>query len=98
MMAATAERGGAPVPFDEPHAAEHETPDHRHERPEDWGWHGEFGKWARVAGWVSAALLILLGFTTRYSRTELIWVDGFAGLLILMLLLDHYRRKNAWRS
>src|SRR5207244_10380936 len=28
-----------------------EAPGHRHERPEDWGWHGEFGRWARVAGW-----------------------------------------------
>ena len=21
-----------------------------HERPEDWGWHGEMGKWGRTAG------------------------------------------------
>jgi Protein of unknown function (DUF2631) len=86
------------VPHDSPHAAEHETPGHRHEQPEDWGWHGEFGKWARVGGWVSAALLVGLNFTTRYSRVEVIWLDGFAALLVLMLGLDWYRRKNAWRS
>ena len=44
-----------------------EAPGHRHERPEDWGWHGEFGRWARVAGWLSAALLVVLNFTTHYN-------------------------------
>jgi hypothetical protein len=81
-----------------PNAADEETPGRRHERPEDWGWHGEFGRWARIGGWLSTALLILLNFTSRYSRTEMIWVDGFAALLVLMLLLDWRRRKNAWRA
>ena len=26
---------------------------HRHERPEDWGWNGSWGKWARIGGWIS---------------------------------------------
>jgi Protein of unknown function (DUF2631) len=86
------------VPIHAPNAADEETPGRRHERPEDWGWHGEFGRWARVGGWLSTALLILLNFTSRYSRTEMIWVDGFAALLVLMLLLDWRRRKNAWRA
>jgi hypothetical protein len=78
--------------------AEHGAPEHRHEQPEDWGWHGEFGKWARVGGVLCIGALILLNFTTRYSRTEMIWVDGFAVLLAIILGWDHYRRKNAWRS
>jgi len=78
--------------------AEHGEPEHRHEQPADWGWHGEFGKWARVGGVVCIGLLILLNFTTRYSGTEMIWVDGFAVLLAIMLGMDYYRRKNAWRS
>jgi hypothetical protein len=86
------------VPHDAPDAAEHDTSGRRHEQPDDWGWHGEFGKWARVGGWLSAALLVLLNFTTRYSRVEMIWLDGFAVLLVLMLVLDWRRRKNAWRS
>jgi hypothetical protein len=81
-----------------PNAADEQTPGRRHERPEDWGWHGESGRWARVGGWLSAALLILLNFTSRYSRTEAIWLDGFAALLVLMLVLDWRRRKNAWRA
>jgi hypothetical protein len=85
------------VPHDEPHAAQ-DAPGRRPDRPEDWGWHGEFGRAARISGWVSAALLVLLNFTSRYSRTEMIWVDGFAALLVLMLILDWRRRRNAWRS
>jgi hypothetical protein len=77
---------------------EHQEPGHRHERPEDWGWHGEFGRWARVAGWLCVALIILLNFTWHYSRVESIWLDGIAALLVVLLIRDWYRRKNAWRS
>lgn len=70
----------------------------RHEQPADWGWHAEFGKWARIGGWVSAAALILFNFTTRYSRTEAIWLWGFAVSIVALLILDAYRRRNAWRS
>ena len=31
---------------------------HRHERPEDWGWNGSWGKWARIGGWVSVVVLL----------------------------------------
>lgn len=78
--------------------AEDETPGRRHERPEDWGWHAEWGRWARAAGWVSAGLLILLNFTWRYDRVASIWLNGLAALLVLLLLRDYYRRKNAWRE
>jgi hypothetical protein len=85
------------VPIDEAHTEE-DAPGHPHERPEDWGWHAEFGKWARVAGVVCIGALVVLNFTTRYSGTEMIWVDGFAVLLAIMLALDWHRRRNAWRS
>jgi Protein of unknown function (DUF2631) len=84
---------------------EHEAPQageddgsQQHERPEQWGWHGEFGKWARVAGVLSVILLLALSFTTRYSRTEIIWLWGIAALLAFLLARDWYRRRNAWRS
>ena len=86
------------MPFHTPDAADEETPGRRHERPEDWGWHGEFGRWARVAGWLCVGLLVLLNFTARYSRTESIWLYGFAGLLVVLLVADWRRRRNAWRS
>ena len=78
---------------------EHEVePGRRHEPAEDWGWHGEFGRWARIGGWVSVAVLVLMNFTTRYSRTEAIWLWGFVVLLVVLLLWDASRRRNAWRS
>ena len=81
----------------DPHAQPQEQA-RRHERPEDWGWHGEFGRWTRVAGWLSVALLVGLNFTTHYSRVESVWLLGIAGVMVLMLVLDWYRRKNAWRA
>ena len=80
----------------DPHAEQQDG--RRHERPEDWGWHGEFGRWARVAGWLSVALLVGLLFTARYNRVEAIWLLATAALLVAILIWDWYRRKNAWRS
>jgi hypothetical protein len=97
MMSTYFRRGGCPVSIDEAHS-DGDAPEHRHEQPEDWGWHAEFGKWARAAGVLCIGALIVLNFTTRYSRTEMIWVDGFAALLAILLGLDWHRRKNAWRS
>jgi hypothetical protein len=71
---------------------------HRHEQPEDWGWHTEMGRVARVAGWLSALLLVLLVFSTHGSKWELVWSVGFAAALVGALLWDRNRRKNAWRS
>jgi Protein of unknown function (DUF2631) len=82
----------------EPHVTDDEAPAHRHERPEDWGWHGEFGRWARVAGWLCAALLVVLNLTTHYNESGGIWLDVLAGLLVLLLIRDWYRRRNAWRE
>jgi len=76
---------------------EHEQ-GHRHERPEDWGWHGSWGNWARVAGWLSAVLLLLLNFTWYYNQSADPWIFGTAALLVVILLRDRHRRKNAWRG
>ena len=70
-----------------------------HERPEDWGWHGETGKWGRVGAWI--AILALLGFLVgrnHEGHVEDLWVLGIAAVMVLILLWDMRRRKNAWRS
>jgi hypothetical protein len=69
-----------------------------HERPEDWGWHGESGKAARIAGWAMAVLLLVLIFGNHRGKVEDLWLIGSAALLIGSLLWDIRRRKNAWRS
>jgi Protein of unknown function (DUF2631) len=69
-----------------------------HERPEEWGWHGEMGKWGR-----RLAIIPIL-FTAAYivgnheGRMEDIWLIAIVALMILVLVWDHFRRKNAWRS
>ena len=70
----------------------------RHERPEDWGWHGSFGKWSRIGAWVSVLLLLSLNFTWHYNQSADPWLYGVAAALILILIRDRARRKNAWRD
>jgi len=81
----------APVPHGD-------TDTHRHERPEDWGWHASFGKWARIAGWITVGFLLLNGVTTYYNDAHAPWLYGTTAILVFILLRDHFRRKNAWRQ
>ena len=69
-----------------------------HERPEDWGWHGETGKWGRVGAWFSVIALLSFLIGNHEGRVENLWVIGIAVTMVLVLLWDRQRRKNAWRS
>ena len=69
-----------------------------HERPEDWGWHGEMGKWGRRLAIIPIIALLAFNFTNSHGRWGNIWVTTIAFLLIVILLVDGRRRKNAWRS
>jgi hypothetical protein len=71
---------------------------HRHEQPEDWGWHGTWGKSARIGAIVSVIVLCLMNVTTYYNTAQAPWLYGIAALLVLILIRDRYRRKNAWRD
>lgn len=74
------------------------TDTHRHERPEDWGWHASFGKWARIAGWLAVVVMVLQNVTTYYNTAHAPWLFGVTAILVFLLVRDHFRRKNAWRS
>jgi hypothetical protein len=78
--------------------AAHDAHDVEHERPEDWGWHGETGKWGRVGAWIAvlATLTYLIG--NHEGRVENWWVLGIAATMVIILLWDARRRKNAWRA
>jgi hypothetical protein len=69
-----------------------------HDDPEDWGWHGEFGRSARIAGWVVAAILAVMCTATHYNHSGAFWLLFFTAGLILVLVWDVQRRKNAWRK
>ena len=72
--------------------------DHPQEHPEDWGWHGEFGKWALVGGWIVVIILLLMMTATHYNLQG----DLFLGLtalgLAIALVYARQVRKNAWRN
>ena len=68
------------------------------ERPEEWGWHGETGKWGRVGAVIATLFMLAFLFGNHEGRVEDIWVVAVAALMVLILLLDWRRRRNAWRS
>jgi Protein of unknown function (DUF2631) len=69
-----------------------------HERPEDWGWHGETGKWGRIGGWIATLIVLAYLVGNHEGQVENLWVLGIALLMVIILLWDARRRKNAWRS
>ena len=69
-----------------------------HERPEEWGWHGEMGKWGRRLTIIPILFLVAMLFGNHRGKIEDIWLIGFAVLMVLLLVVDARRRKNAWRS
>jgi hypothetical protein len=69
-----------------------------HERPEEWGWHGEMGKWGRRLAIIPIVFLVAMVFGNHQGNLENIWLIGIAAFLVLLLVVDARRRKNAWRS
>jgi uncharacterized membrane protein len=72
--------------------------DHPNEHPEDWGWHGEFGKWTRVAGWFVALVFVLMMTSTHYNKQGTLFLGLSALGIVIGLLYDRQKRKNSWRS
>jgi hypothetical protein len=72
--------------------------DHPNEHPTDWGWHGEWGRAARVGGWLVAIVLVLMTTATHYNGMGTLWLLLSAGGIVLMLIWDIQRRRNAWRQ
>ncbi|MGY1857400.1 DUF2631 domain-containing protein [Modestobacter sp. SYSU DS0290] len=69
-----------------------------HETPEDWGWHGEAGKWGRIGGWFMVLVVLAFLIGNHEGQVEDLWILGFALYLAGLLVWDWRRRKNAWRS
>jgi hypothetical protein len=69
-----------------------------HEQPEEWGWHGEMGKWGRRLVILPIIALIAYQFGNHRGHVETVWLGAITLLLIIMVLADARRRKNAWRA
>jgi len=72
--------------------------DHPDDHPEDWGWHGEWGRWARVSGYVVAIILLVMLTTTHYNHSGAFWLVGFTAALLIVLIWDFQRRRTSWRK
>jgi Protein of unknown function (DUF2631) len=72
--------------------------DHPHEHPSDWGWHGQWGRAGRVAGWIAAIMLVLMTTSTHYNESGTAWLLLSAAGIVVILLWDRHSRKNAWRK
>jgi uncharacterized membrane protein len=72
--------------------------DHPNEHPEDWGWHGEWGRAARIAGWVVVIVLLLMMTATHYNLQGALFLGLTALGIAAGLVWDRQRRKNAWRQ
>src|SRR6201989_3536090 len=72
--------------------------DHPEEHPTDWGWHGEWGRAARVGGWIVAIILLLMMTATHYNRMGTLFLGLSAAAIVVGLIWDYQRRRNAWRQ
>jgi hypothetical protein len=69
-----------------------------HERPEDWGWHGETGRWGRIGGTIATLVILAYLVGNHQGRVEDLWILGIALVMVIILVMDWRRRKNAWRA
>ncbi len=69
------------------------------ETPNDWGWNQDFGKMARIAGWITVIALVLMATksVTHYNDAGTLALLITAGLLVVGLGWDIHSRRNAWR-
>ena len=70
----------------------------QHEHPEDWGWHGETGKWGRIVGVLATLFILAYLVGNHQGRVEDLWLVGIAAIMVLILIWDWRRRRNSWRS
>lgn len=69
-----------------------------HERPEEWGWHHQMGSRGRKLVVLPLIFLVAMLFGNHRGRIEDVWLIGIAVAVVVFVLFDWRRRKNAWRS
>ena len=69
-----------------------------HERPEEWGWHGETGRAGRIGAVIATLWTLAYLVGNHEGRVEDLWIVGIVLGMIGILIWDWRRRKNAWRA
>ncbi len=85
------EQPDLPAPVDYQH-------DHPDEHPSDWGWHGEWGRAARIGGVLVIIVLLLMMTSTHYNHQGTLFLGLTALVVACGLGWDYHRRKNSYRS
>ena len=70
------------------------------ETPSTWGWNHDFGKLARIGGWITVIGLVLMATksVTHYNDAGTVALLITAGLVVVGLGWDIHRRRTAWRD
>ncbi|GAB2651696.1 DUF2631 domain-containing protein [Prescottella soli] len=59
-----------------------------------WGWSGEAPRLFRFAGWFFAAFLLLMMIGNHSGKVEDLFLIGFAGAIVLILVRDIILRRK----
>ena len=71
--------------------------DPRDEPSAEWGWHGSFPNATRIAGVVSALILLVLLIGPYQTHLQDIWVVIVALVILVGVVHQIVRRRKAWR-
>jgi hypothetical protein len=72
--------------------------DPRDEPSAEWGWHGSFPNATRIAGVVSAIILLVLLIGPYQSHLQDFWMIPLALGLIALVAYGTAKRRNDWRK
>lgn len=63
----------------------------------EWGWHGHYPKVARFAGFVVAAILLIMLWSNYYNGQDQVWLVGLAAGFFFLSLGSIIRARTSWR-
>lgn len=63
----------------------------------EWGWHGHYPKVARFAGFVVAAICLIMIYGNHVGKQEDIWLVVLAAFFFFLSLGSVIRARTSWR-
>ena len=65
----------------------------------DWGWHTGYPGTGRIAGFVVAVILVIMGFVGNHrGHVESIYCCGFAAVILLILGFKWWTGRGKWKN
>ena len=72
--------------------------DPRDEPSAEWGWHGSFPNATRIAGVVSALILLVLLIGPYQTHLQDFWMIPLALGILVLIVYGTVKRRNDWRK